>query len=89
MSRLENSLIARGYSRDYAESVAADARDRAHENERDRQAEDAARLRDAAPDLLAALVALVNEADSHGGSTRTVTRYSVDHARAAIAKATR
>ncbi len=40
------------------------------------------------PDLLAALSALVTEADAGGGSIRSVSRYSVDKARAAIARAT-
>lgn len=47
-----------------------------------------ARLIAAAPDLLAAAQALLGEADSTGGHTRTVSRLSVDHLRAAIEKAT-
>ena len=42
----------------------------------------------AAPELLSALHELIAEADSTGGNTRKVTRYSVDKARAAITKAT-
>ncbi len=46
-----------------------------------------ARLIASAPELLAELAALVAEADENGGSVRTVSRYRVDQARAAIAKA--
>jgi hypothetical protein len=47
-----------------------------------------ARLIAAAPELLSALQELIAEADSTGGNTRQVTRYSVDKARSAITKAT-
>jgi len=47
-----------------------------------------AQLIAAAPELLEALQELIAEADNTGGSIRQVTRYSVDKARAAIAKAT-
>jgi len=56
MNRYANSLIARGYSREYAENAAADRADRAREDAIDRELEERARLRDAAPDLLAALL---------------------------------
>jgi hypothetical protein len=47
-----------------------------------------ARLIAAAPELLKALQELVAEADQGGSSVRSVSRYNVDKARAAIAKAT-
>ncbi len=54
-----------------------------------RNAEEAAnaRLIAAAPDLLETLRELVREADRKGGRVREVSRYEVDRARAAIAKA--
>lgn len=55
MNRYANSLIARGYSREYAENAAADRADRARDDAIDRELEAAARLRDAAPDMLACL----------------------------------
>lgn len=42
----------------------------------------------AAPELLAALSTLVAEADVFGGRVRSVSRYAVDRARVALAKAT-
>src|SRR6185369_4200612 len=48
-----------------------------------------AQLIAAAPDLLAALTELVREADTQGGSIRTVRRVTVDQARSAIAQATK
>lgn len=52
------------------------------------QTEANAQLIAAAPDLLAVAQTLLSEADSTGGHTRTVSRLSVDHLRAVIAKAT-
>ena len=40
-------------------------------------------------ELVAALEELVSEADTHGGSVRSVSRYSIDKARAALSKATK
>jgi hypothetical protein len=56
MPRISNALYARGYSREYADNAEADRHDRMREEEIDRQLEASARLRDAAPELLAALL---------------------------------
>lgn len=55
---------------------------------RDDQNQANARLIAAAPELLAALEELVRSADLSGGQIRQVHRRDIDHARAAIAKAT-
>lgn len=87
MPRVSNALYARGYSREYADNVEADRLDRAREDEKDRQLEASARLRDAAPDLLAALEDIANFDDRacHENGFGFVMR---DIARDAIAKAT-
>lgn len=88
MPRISNALYARGYSREYADNVEADRLDRAREDEKDRQLEASARLRDAAPDLLAALEDIANFDDRacHENGFGFVMR---DIARDAIAKVTR
>ncbi len=90
MNRYANSLIARGYSREYAENVEADRLDRAREDEKDRQLEASARLRDAAPELLAALLDALPHLEAHD---KRIEQYgktilgTLNKARAAIAKA--
>lgn len=88
MPRISDALYARGYSREYADNVEADRLDRAREDEKDRQLEASARLRDAAPDLLAALEDIANFDDRacHENGFGFVMR---DIARDAIAKVTR
>lgn len=86
MPRISNALYARGYSREYADNVEADRLDRAREDEKDRQLEAAARLRDAAPALLEALqnaLEAIEYYDRHEGCKAMLMQ-----ARAAIAKAT-
>ncbi len=102
MNRYANSLIARGYSREYAENAAADRADRAREDAIDRELEERARLRDAAPALLEALqqIAVLAEygttgpgkckSDALTAEQATSLRLAIsDISRAAIAKATR
>jgi len=91
MPRISDALYARGYSREYADNAEADRHDRMREEEIDRQLEASARLRDAAPELLAALVSIVEHPTEFAEieDFETMTARMVEKARAAIAKATR
>lgn len=89
MNRYANSLIARGYSREYAENAAADRADRARDDAIDRELEERARLRDAAPALLEALQNVAQYFKGYDLSGYPGADSVLAAARAAIAKATR
>ncbi len=83
------SLMYRGFDRETAERIAADRLDQLAQEEKDRRAEDALRVRDAAPDLLAALRLMLREYECLRYEQPERWPEAANAARAAIAKAER